>query len=143
MSFPRLVVLAVALLFGLVASAGAQETPPLASLSRARVEASGKRESILNVLEFGRYSVLVRSPNGSALQLVDRMAGPGPLQGRAGEADGRIDAFLDRGEYKIVVWSHALGTGEAVLEVRPFVERNAEPLRLVEWKPLLLELDDF
>jgi hypothetical protein len=137
------ILLNASLLLALVPGAIAQEAPPLASLSRARVEASGRREAILNVREFGRYAVLVKSPNGSALQLVDRMAGPGPLQGRVGEADGRIDAFLDRGEYKIVVFSHELGTGEAALEVHPYLERNADPLRLVEWKPLSLELDDF
>jgi hypothetical protein len=136
--------LLTAILFlALAAPAQAQGDLPLASLSRARVEATGRREVILNVREFGRYSVLVKSPNGSALQLVDRMAGPGPIHGQAGETDGRIDAFLDRGEYKVVVLSHELGTGEAALEVHPFLERNGGPLRLVEWKPLDLELDDF
>jgi hypothetical protein len=149
MSFPRIVyrghrgLIAISLLLVPGPKARAQETPPIASLSQARVEASGRREVILNVREFGRYAVLVKSANGSAIQLVDRMAGPGSLHGRPGEANGRIDAFLDRGEYKIVVWSHELGTGEAALEVHPFVERNTEPLRLVEEKPLSLELDDF
>lgn len=146
MSFLRLVLrvlFAISLLLVPGPKARAQETPPSASLSKARVEASGRREVILNVREFGRYTVLVKSANGSAIQLVDRMAGPGTLHGRPGEANGRIDAFLDRGEYKIVVWSHELGTGEAALEVHPFVERNTDPLRLVEEKPLSLELDDF
>ena len=149
MSFPRIVyrghrgLIAISLLLVPGPKARAQETPPIASLSQARVEASGRREVILNVREFGRYAVLVKSANGSAIQLVDRMAGPGSLHGRPGEENGRIDAFLDRGEYKIVVWSHELGTGEAALEVHPFVERNTNPLRLVEEKPLSLELDDF
>ena len=149
MSFPSLVhrgliaIIAISLLLVSGTKARAQEKPPIASLSQARVEASGRREVILNVREFGRYAVLVKSANGSAVQLIDRMAGPGTLHGRPGEANGRIDAFLDRGEYKIVVWSHELGTGEAALEVHPFVERNTDPLRLVEEKPLSFELDDF
>lgn len=116
---------------------------PGASLSHDSVPAAGCQEAILSVSRFGRYAVTVTSPQGTALQLVDRMAGPGELRGEAGERDGRLDAFLDRGEYKIVAFSHAKGTGKARLETHGFRERNPASPLLVELKPVEGALDDF
>ncbi|MBN2370839.1 MAG: hypothetical protein JXO72_10135 [Vicinamibacteria bacterium] len=115
----------------------------VAILDPSAVAAQGRQDSILNVPRLGRYAILVESPQGTSLQLVDRMAGPGPIEGAAGEHDGRVDRILERGEYKIVSRSHEQGRGTAKLSVRPFLEQNASPLKLVELKPVTTTLDDF
>jgi hypothetical protein len=108
------------------------------------VPARGRQTAVVTIPAFGRYTVRVKSRHGTALQLVDRMAGPGEVAGRAGETDGRLDLLLDRGEYQIVTTVDRRASGEAQLEVRPFVERHAPraPL-LVELKPVEEELADF
>ena len=61
------------------------------------ISAQGEQSLEFSVPRFGRYAVTVSSPQGTALQLVDRVAGPSAVQGVAGQADGRWDGFLDRG----------------------------------------------
>src|SRR6266576_1977139 len=91
----------------------------------AAAPARGRQEVILTVPAFGRYAVTVASPQGTALQLVDRIAGPGQAQGRTGKTDGRLDVFLDRGEYQVLAFAPEKGSGDAQLKVRGFTERNA------------------
>jgi len=119
-------------------------TPPVPSLDRASVPARGRQTATLVVPAFGRYAIRVESKQGTTLQLVDRMAGPGEVAGRLGEVDGRLDLLLDRGEYQLVTTGHRRASGEAKLDVRPFAERHAPkaPL-LVELKPVDEELGDF
>jgi hypothetical protein len=115
-----------------------------AALSRTTLPARGIQEAILTVNRFGRYAVTVKSEQGVSLQLVDRMAGPGQVSGRAGERDGRLDLFLDKGQYKIVAQADLKGSGTMAMNARDFTERNApRPPRLVEWKPVEATLDDF
>jgi hypothetical protein len=98
---------------------------------------------MLQVTGFGRFSLRIESAAGSALQWVDRMAGPGPKHGQIGEKDGRIDLLFDRGEYKIRTFGHPKATGEARVVVHGFVEKNVpEPPRLVELRPVGAELGD-
>ena len=119
----------------------AQSTP---TLSRSALPATGRKETTLNVPAFGRYAVTVNSPQGTALQLVDRLAGPREIQGSPGTTNGRIDAFLDRGEYKVVTYSHPKGSGEATLTAHAFTPRDqAQPPLLVELKPVEGTLNDF
>jgi len=115
-----------------------------AAFDRATVPAAGRQAAILTVPRFGRYAVTVKSAQGTGLQVVDRMAGPGPIEGSAGERDGRLDVLLERGEYKVLTHGHAKASGEASLAVRTFVEKHAPraPL-LVELKRVEGTLDDF
>src|SRR5437870_982425 len=135
---------------GAVLVVGLAATPALAALlaeptlSRTTVPARGRQEVILTVPAFGRYAVTVASPQGTALQLVDRIAGPGQAQGTTGKSDGRLDVFLDRGEYQVVAYAPEKGSGAAQLKVRGFTEGNApEPPLLVELKPVETALDDY
>ncbi|MCP3957748.1 MAG: hypothetical protein GY719_07835 [bacterium] len=117
---------------------------PAASLDVTTVPAAAKSRTVLTVRRFGRYSVTVESEQGVALQLVDRMVGPGTVEGKAGEQDGRIDVFLDRGDYLIRTFGHPQAEGEATLAVHPFVEIAPEPApQLVELKPIAGRLGDF
>src|SRR5687767_6678505 len=70
-----------------------------AKLTRTKVPATGRQESLLEVQRFGRFALTVESKQGTALQVISKMAGPGPVSGAAGEANGRIDGFYDRGTY--------------------------------------------
>src|SRR5438552_4791603 len=136
--------LAVGLLLGLAAAPALAAPPAEPALSRTTVPARGRQEAILTVPAFGRYAVTVASPQGTALQLVDRIAGPGQAQGTTGKTDGRLDVFLDRGEYQVVTFAPEKGSGDAQLKVRGFTERNApEPPLLVELKPVETALDDY
>ena len=49
--------------------------------------ATGRREAIVDVSACGKYAVVAKSAQGTALQLIDRMAGPGSIFGSAGEVD--------------------------------------------------------
>ncbi len=116
---------------------------PDAVLSRNTVPAAGTHSAILKVARFGRYSIRVGSASGTSLQLIDRMAGPGPVDGEAGHRDGRLDLFLERGEYKIVTGGHRAAGGEARLEVHSFLDKSApRPKRLAEHTPVQAELRD-
>ncbi len=126
------------------ALAGAQAPPQAAAtLSRTGVPAAGRQETIVTVAAFGYYALTVSSAQGTALQLVDRMAGPGRVAGVPGTEDGRLDLFLDRGEYKVVALGHEKASGTATLQVHPFSELHAPPPLLVELKPVDETLQDF
>jgi hypothetical protein len=139
----RSFLLAVAMtVSGKIAVPAVAQSPP--ALSRSSVPATGRQESLLTVSKFGRYAITASSPQGTALQLLDRIAGPGEIHGVAGKTDGRLDVFLDRGTHKIVTYAHAKGSGTARLAVHPFTERHApQPPLLVELKPVDGTLDDF
>jgi len=91
--------------------------------------------------EFGRYAFEAHSTIGTTLQLVDRMQGPGPIFGTAGETDGRIDTFLDRGQIRVLTHGPSDGRGEVRVSITPF-ERVGPALQLRHNEPVLTELED-
>jgi hypothetical protein len=78
--------------------------------------------SILTTPAPGRYSIRAKSGAGARIQIVDMIAGPGESAGAAGLRDGRIDALLDKGGYKIRVTGVAGAAGKVKLSADPFVE---------------------
>jgi len=66
---------------------------------------AGRREHFVRVDRWGRYSIEVKSPEGTALEVVDRLRGVFARAGEAGREDGRVDAFLEVGDYKIITES--------------------------------------
>lgn len=134
----------VAALFGnLPASLAAAPESPVARLDHAAVAAQGKHSALLTVNAFGRYAVTAASSQGVALQMVDRMAGAGPVTGEAGKEDGRLDLFLDRGEHKIVTYASERGSGQVKLEAHAFRELSERPPLLVEHRLERASLGDF
>ncbi|MDP2313981.1 MAG: hypothetical protein Q8P41_13825, partial [Pseudomonadota bacterium] len=125
---------------GKAASAKAPAEPAAIVLSAATVPAVGARHVQLEVARFGRYALSATSAQGTAVQLVDRMAGPGEVVGAPGSRNGRLDAFLERGEYRLRVLSDLAGTGEARVEARPFVEVNGARLVGSENPPMLPDI---
>ena len=121
------------LLIALPSSLVAAEGDPV--LDRETLPAAGRQRALLTVGRFGRYAILAKSASGTVVQVVDRMAGPGETAGTAGERDGRLDLFLERGEYRVLTEGHLRAKGEAKLRVRAFVERSVpQPAQLVETK---------
>ncbi len=112
-------------------------------LEEKTLKAQGRQQTILNVRQFGRYSILAKSEQGTALQYIDRMAGPSVIDGQPGETNGRVDAFLDEGTYKVITHSHARGEGDVALRALPFTELNKSPIQLIDYKLIESELDDF
>lgn len=98
---------------------------------------------LFSVERFGRYSVAAVSPHGTALQLVDRMAGPGAEDGVAGKRDGRVDLFLGPGAHKAILTAPQKAETPVELQVRPFENLSgATPPRLEELRTLSAELGD-
>jgi uncharacterized protein len=118
-----------------------------ARLAATIFPASSRQETILTVEQFGRYAITVKSPRGTALQLIDFMDGPGAIKGSAGREDGRLDAFLDRGSYKLVLLGADSGAKpgeEAQLTLHPFTEvATGEPPVLPDARAVATELADF
>ncbi|MCB9554090.1 MAG: hypothetical protein H6705_19865 [Myxococcales bacterium] len=143
MTRPGLVLPLIALLASAAFPAGAAPKPKRPRLSPAAVPADGEHAATLTVSTFGRYAVRARSAQGTAIRLVDRMEGPGAWQGVTGERDGRLDVFLERGDYRIAVAAPEKGQGEVKLEVVASREQHKEPLRLVPERAVEATLADF
>jgi len=111
-------------------------------LDHSILPARGDNEALLTVAGFGRYAISTQSDQGTAIQLVNRMAGLSTVQGIAGARDGRLDTFLDRGTYKLRLSSDPKGSGDVAVSVKPSLELEATPVQLVELKPVVAELGD-
>ena len=153
-TFLAAVSLALLLLLASVAFLGAAPLPPApktpapdtpkVTLSAAELPATGEQKTLLTVDRFGRYSLRVENAQGSSVELVDRMAGSLGKAGEAGRESGRLDLFLDRGQYQVRVESAEKGTGKVKVTARSFLERRAgAPVpRLVETRLVQESLDD-
>jgi uncharacterized protein len=98
---------------------------PSARLARTQVPVAGEDHVLLQVDAPGRFSIRAGSRTGVALQLVDMIAGPQARMGEPGVRDGRIDALLDKGVYKIRTFGAKGAAGAARLTVTPFREAAA------------------
>lgn len=104
--------------------------------------ASGTQEFVIPLKSWGRFSFIVESEQGTSLQLIDRKVGRRSQSGVPGQSNGRIDEYLDKGEYKVVASSSHKGTGKAVLKVVKYTEINSSPEYLVPYKEYAGELND-
>ena len=91
------------------------------TLERERFPTAGETDVLLHVTTPGRFALRAASPTGTALQLVDMLTGPGERQGWPGKQDGRIDALLDTGTYKVRAFGDPAATGDTTLSLTPFV----------------------
>jgi hypothetical protein len=115
-----------------------------AELKSTQLPASGQQSTLLDVSQFGRYAITAQSAQGTALQYVDRMAGPSGITGIPGKQDGRLDLFLNQGEYKIITHADKNGTGEVSLQAHAFPELNSADIpQLIKYKIVSSALDDF
>ncbi|HET6235585.1 MAG TPA: hypothetical protein VFE41_11575 [Acetobacteraceae bacterium] len=112
-----------------------------AALERDRFPTAGETDVLLHVTTPGRFAVRAQSPTGTALQLVDMLTGPGDRAGWPGKQDGRIDALLDTGTYKLRAFGDKAATGDTVLSLAAFAE--AGPAQLAPgYQPVATTLRD-
>lgn len=135
----------LALLFFVPLAAHSQSRPGLTrvSISQSTLPAAGRHTSLMTVSAFGRFSVSTSSKQGVAVQLVNKMSGPGPVHGQAGAEDGRLDLLLDRGTYQIVTYGDERASGKVALTAKAFDELNTKPQRLIEYKLVSERLGDY
>jgi hypothetical protein len=107
----------------------AAAAPAAASLDKNRFPAASPSETLLHVGSPGRFAISAHSASGTALDLVDMITGPTPEAGTPGSLDGRLDALLDTGTYKIRLHPAAGAQGDVQLSVAPF--QNAAPPALM------------
>lgn len=116
----------------------------LATLKSTQLPATADHSTLLEVSQFGRYAITAQSAQGTALQYVDRMAGPSAINGRPGKQDGRLDLFLNQGEYKIITHADQHGGGKVTLQAHAFSELNKANIpQLIKYKIVNSALDDF
>jgi hypothetical protein len=70
----------------------------------------GKGEKIFTVKlsSWGRFCISAESQEGTAIGLIDEKSGPVADDGVAGQKNGRIDLYLEKGEYRIVTRSDVM-----------------------------------
>ncbi|MBF0225114.1 MAG: hypothetical protein HQK76_06635 [Desulfobacterales bacterium] len=120
------------------------DSDSFANFKENKLSASGIAETILNISVPGRYAIEAKSKQGAALKIIDKMLGPSEIFGNPGKEDGRLDVFLDKGEYKIISISDEKGEGTVSLNVRAFNELNADKTYLLEeFKTIKTELHDY
>jgi len=90
------------------------------------VPAADGGSALLTIPAAGRYAIRGKSASGARIELVDMIAGPGESAGAAGLRDGRIDALLDKGVYKIRVSAAKGAAGKVHLSADPFVEPDGK-----------------
>jgi hypothetical protein len=120
---------------------GPAVTAPAARLQRETLPTAGQGETLLEVLQPGRFAIRAESPTGTALQLVDMLTGPADESGAPGAADGRLDVLLDTGTYKLRTQGAENAQGDTRLTVTPFAEA-APPAILRSGETLSAELAD-
>jgi len=122
------------LLFALAVDAASAGELPVTPPS---VSAGGRATATLQLPRFGRVSVACSSPAGARLRLLDRMLGVVGEAGAPGQEDGRLDLFLERGEYRLEVETPPLTSGQVRLLAREFHETSPTPFPTLEEGKLL------
>ena len=123
-------------------ASGLPATPPgAATLERDRFPSAGETDVLLHVTTAGRFAISAKSPTGTALQLVDMLSGPGDRAGWPGKQDGRIDALLDVGTYKLRGFGDPAATGDTSLSVAAFSQAGP-PQIAPSYRPVALSLSD-
>ena len=101
--------------------------PSSISFTPGELAADRDGASLIAVPAPGRYAIRAKSPSGARIELVDMIAGPLDSSGAPGLRDGRIDALLDKGVYKLRVFGAKGASGKTALSAQAFVE--VEPRR--------------
>ena len=100
-----------------------------ATIDQDKFPTAGQHDTLLHVLQPGRFSIRIHSQSGVSIQLVDMLTGPSDPSGEPGATDGRLDALLDVGTYKLRLSGAKGAMGDTALSVQPFREAQAPGLR--------------
>ena len=128
---------------GTMLCAGRGFAAGLPHLDSAILSATATAQTVLHVPDFGHYTIIASSDQGVALQLVDHMRGPGPIQGQPGKQDGRLDLFLEKGDYLLKTLASPRGNGKVKLSIYRAHELSPSPApRLVRFRLFRGTLND-
>ncbi|MBB3650065.1 hypothetical protein FHX14_006308 [Rhizobium sp. BK619] len=125
--------------------APAKAPPRLVSqphLASDQLPADQDGSTLLTVDTPGHITIRTQSTSGVALQLVDMIAGPGDRMGAAGVSDGRIDALLDKGTYKVRVFGAKGAAGDVKLTAQAYQELEQPDATLTSLTPIHADLSD-
>lgn len=125
--------------------APAKAPPRLVSqphLASDQLPADQDGSTLLTVDTPGHITIRTQSTSGVALQLVDMIAGPGDRMGAAGVSDGRIDALLDKGTYKVRVFGAKGAAGDVKLTAQAYQELEQPDAALTSLTPIHADLSD-
>jgi uncharacterized protein len=115
---------------------------PQPRLALDHLPAGQDRSTLMTVDTPGHIVIRTQSSTGAALQLVDMISGPGDRMGAPGASDGRVDALLDKGTYKIRVFGAKGAAGEVKLTAQAYLELEQPATTLVAENPVSTELSD-
>lgn len=122
--------------------AQAQAAAP-ARVFSASLPASGRHDTIVTLARWGRYSLQSSGPVPAALSISDRRTGVLQRDGEPGQRHGRIDLFLDLGEYKLSVQGPKRASGNVNVSAVPFAPApGAASARLIPLRENRFVLDD-
>lgn len=105
---------------------------PAVTLEAAQLPAAGRQTTYLSLDAPAWVTVQTESATGVALKLVDMIAGPLGAAGDAGQRDGRIDALLDRGRYKLILTGAEKTDGSVTVTARSATELQAPAVPLAQ-----------
>ncbi|MDR0330152.1 MAG: hypothetical protein LBH93_00365 [Chitinispirillales bacterium] len=86
----------------------------------SEASARGRREYALTARAWGRYAVEVKSAEGVSVEVVDKLRGAIARSGLSGEKDGRLEVFLEAGDYKVFTEGPPDAVGTLSLTVSRF-----------------------
>src|SRR5512133_401198 len=86
----------------------------------ATVSSKGTSTLLLPVKKWGRYSIRASGTQPVALSVADKRNGVFGSDGEAGQRNGRIDVFLEIGEYKIIINGDKKATSTSKIISLPF-----------------------
>jgi hypothetical protein len=117
--------------------------PPSPTLFCDTFPAKGSHTLILPIATWGRYSIRSSGDQPVAFSIADRRGGVLLRDGAPGERHGRIDLFLEIGDYKIAAQGPKNATADAVIIAEPFrYPEGCKPAYLLPFKENRLELHD-
>ena len=105
---------------------------PAPSSVAVELPAADRQSTVIAVPAIGRWLFRAESTVGVKLQLIDAEAGPIGEDGEIGKRDGRIDALLEEGRYKLTTRGPAAASGAVKITGTPFVE-TAPPDKALAW----------
>jgi len=139
----RSTILASAAFLCAIAAAMAVPATPVDTVITASLPAAGRHETTVTLSRWGRYSLRSAGEQPVALSVSDRRNGLLRRDGEPGQRHGRIDLFLDLGEYKLAVQGPKKSPGNATVTVSPFTTApGAKSSRLTALRENRMELDD-
>jgi hypothetical protein len=110
---------------------------------RDTVAAGGTNTIIMPVATWGRYSVQSSGSRPIALSIADRRSGVIRRDGTPGDKHGRIDMFLEIGDYKIGAQGLKNAKGSATITAFPFTyAADVQPAYLIPLRENMLKLHD-